>query len=132
VQAFLLPSLTAAAAAATWPAVRGGCVGVARGGRGRAAWGAGCWLLGPWASRVLFDAPTELPRLVAGLLGVSTVAMMVRGDFCSRRWSRWSQPGRDAAWGVLGAVRRVVVRAGGPAHRGGDRSVGGSDAGLAC
>lgn len=78
VQAFLLPSLTAAAGRGDLAAVRGGVRAVllavaAVGLPGVLA----AWLLGPWASRVLFDAPIELPRLVAGLLGVSTVAMMV-------------------------------------------------------
>jgi O-antigen/teichoic acid export membrane protein len=78
VQAFLLPSLTAAAGRGDLAAVRGGIRAVLLAVAAVGLPGVlGAWLLGPWASRVLFDAPTELPRLVAGLLGVSTVAMMV-------------------------------------------------------
>ncbi|MHC8503381.1 polysaccharide biosynthesis protein [Pseudonocardia artemisiae] len=33
-------------------------------------------LLGPWAARVFFDAPTDLSMVLAGLLGLSTAAMM--------------------------------------------------------
>jgi O-antigen/teichoic acid export membrane protein len=77
VQAFLLPALTAAAERGDLGLVRRqvrtallavaavGLPGVLAAG-----------LLGPWASRVLFHAPTELSRLVAALLGISTVAMM--------------------------------------------------------
>jgi O-antigen/teichoic acid export membrane protein len=77
VQAFLLPALTAAAERGDLGLVRRqvrtallavaavGLPGVVAAG-----------LLGPWASRVLFHAPTELSRLVAALLGISTVAMM--------------------------------------------------------
>ncbi|HEX4249284.1 MAG TPA: hypothetical protein VH008_15585, partial [Pseudonocardia sp.] len=77
VQAFLLPALTAAAArddlAMVRRQVRTALLAVAAVGLpGVLAAG----LLGPWASRVLFSAPLELSRLVAGLLGVSTVAMM--------------------------------------------------------
>jgi O-antigen/teichoic acid export membrane protein len=78
VQAFLLPSLTAAAGRGDLAAVRGGIRAVLLAVAAVGLPGVlGAWLLGPWASRVLFDAPTELPRLVAGLLGLSTVAMMV-------------------------------------------------------
>lgn len=77
VQAFLLPGLTAAAERGDAPGVRErvriALLAVAAvGGLGVL----GAWLLGPWASRVFFDAPIELPRLIAALLGVSTVAMM--------------------------------------------------------
>lgn len=34
-------------------------------------------LLGPWAARVFFAAPIDLPGLAVGLLGLSSVAMMV-------------------------------------------------------
>ena len=77
VQAFLLPALTAAAErgdlAMVRRQVRTALLAVAAvGGPGVLAAG----LLGPWASRVLFGAPLELSRVLAGLLGVSTVAMM--------------------------------------------------------
>ncbi|MBO0848924.1 MAG: hypothetical protein J2P20_05660, partial [Pseudonocardia sp.] len=36
----------------------------------------GAWLLGPWAARVFFHSPLPLPRAVAAVLAVSTVAMM--------------------------------------------------------
>jgi O-antigen/teichoic acid export membrane protein len=77
VQAFLLPALTEAVERRDVAAVRAtlrlallavlavGLPGVL-----------GAWLLGPWATRVLFNAPIELPRGVAALLGVGTVAMM--------------------------------------------------------
>ncbi|MGH3899962.1 MAG: hypothetical protein ACRDTA_17330 [Pseudonocardiaceae bacterium] len=78
VQAFLLPSLTAAAergdAARVHQQIRAallvvgaiGLIGVV-----------GAAIAGPWASRVFFNAPFELPWLVAALLGVSTVIMMI-------------------------------------------------------
>ncbi|WP_156993948.1 lipopolysaccharide biosynthesis protein [Pseudonocardia acaciae] len=77
VQAFLLPGLTAAAERGDAPSVRtrvrAALLAVAAvGGAGVV----GAWLLGPWAARVFFGAPLPLPRLVAALLGVSTVAMM--------------------------------------------------------
>jgi O-antigen/teichoic acid export membrane protein len=77
VQAFLLPALTAAAErgdlAVVRRQVRTALLAVAAvGGPGVLAAG----LLGPWASRVLFAAPLELSRVLAALLGVSTVAMM--------------------------------------------------------
>lgn len=76
-QAFLLPSLTAAAE-------RGDVVTLRRQIRIvlLAVLAVGlpgvllAWLLGPWASKVLFHAPTELSGMVAALLGISTVAMM--------------------------------------------------------
>ena len=78
VQAFLLPSLTEAAERGDLGAVRHRVrtvlLAVAAVGLPGVL---GAWLLGPWAARVLFGAPTELPRMVAGLLGVSTVFMMV-------------------------------------------------------
>jgi O-antigen/teichoic acid export membrane protein len=77
VQAFLLPALSAAAQRGDLAAVRSrvrlALLAVAAVGLPGVL---GATLLGPWASRVLFHAPIELPRLVAGLLGVSTVAMM--------------------------------------------------------
>ncbi|MGH3947354.1 MAG: hypothetical protein ACRDSI_20305 [Pseudonocardiaceae bacterium] len=78
VQAFLLPSLTAAAERGEIARVRRqirtvllvvgaiGLVGVV-----------GAAIAGPWAARVFFNAPFELPWLVAALLGVSTVIMMI-------------------------------------------------------
>lgn len=77
VQALLLPRLTAAAAVHDAPSMRRALVvvlsAVAVGGLGGAAF---IGLIGPWAARVFFDAPTELSMVVAGLLGVSTAAMM--------------------------------------------------------
>lgn len=77
VQAFLLPGLTAAAERGDAPTVRvrvrAALLAVAAvGGAGVL----GAWLLGPWAARVFFHAPLPLPRTVAALLAVSTVAMM--------------------------------------------------------
>ncbi|MGH3838893.1 MAG: hypothetical protein ACRDSF_24845, partial [Pseudonocardiaceae bacterium] len=78
VQAFLLPSLTAAAERGETARVRRqirtvvvvagaiGLIGVV-----------GAAIAGPWAARVFFNAPFELPWLVAALLGVSTVLMMI-------------------------------------------------------
>jgi O-antigen/teichoic acid export membrane protein len=77
-QAFLLPALTAAVARRDALRVRDrlrlvlavvGAVGLL--GAVAAA------LFGPWAARVLFDAPLSMSALVAGLLGLSTVFMMV-------------------------------------------------------
>jgi O-antigen/teichoic acid export membrane protein len=77
VQAFLLPKLTEAAQCrddvvfratlrlALLAVLAVGLAGVL-----------GVWLLGPWATRVFFNASIELPRSVAVLLGVGTVAMM--------------------------------------------------------
>jgi O-antigen/teichoic acid export membrane protein len=77
VQAFLLPPLTEAAehgdAAGVRARVRVALLSVLAVGL-PGVLGAG--LLGPWATRVLFAAPIELPRSVAALLGVGTVAMM--------------------------------------------------------
>ena len=77
VQAFLLPGLTSAAERGDAPGVRERvrtalCAVAVVGLPGVLA----AWLVGPWASTVLFNAPVALPGLVAGLLGVSTVAMM--------------------------------------------------------
>jgi O-antigen/teichoic acid export membrane protein len=78
VQAFLLPSLTAAASRGDAERVRRqirsvvvvvGAIGLV--GVVSAA------IAGPWAARVFFNAPFELPGLVAALLGVSTVTMMI-------------------------------------------------------
>jgi O-antigen/teichoic acid export membrane protein len=78
VQAFLLPSLTAAVERSETARMRRqirtvvavaaaiGLLGVA-----------GAAIAGPWAARVFFNAPFELPGLVAALLAVSTVVMMV-------------------------------------------------------
>ncbi|MGH4011581.1 MAG: hypothetical protein ACRDTH_26025, partial [Pseudonocardiaceae bacterium] len=78
VQAFLLPSLTAAVARGETARVRQqirivllvvGAIGLV--GVVAAA------IAGPWAARVFFNAPFELSWLVAALLGVSTVIMMI-------------------------------------------------------
>ena len=78
VQAFLLPSLTAAVERGEIARVRRqirtvllavGAIGLI--GVVSAA------IAGPWAARVFFNAPVELPGLVAALLGVSTVLMMI-------------------------------------------------------
>ncbi len=78
VQAFLLPSLTAAVERGEAARVRRqvrtvlvmvgaiGLVGVV-----------GAAIAGSWAARAFFNAPLELPWLVAALLGVSTVIMMI-------------------------------------------------------
>jgi O-antigen/teichoic acid export membrane protein len=77
VQALLLPRLSAAAEVGDVTAVRRqlrivlaavavvGLIGTVL---------AAC--VGPWAARVFFDSPTDLSMLVAGLLGLSTAAMM--------------------------------------------------------
>lgn len=76
-QAFLLPALTAAAERGDVATLRRQMrivllAVLAVGLPGVLA----AWLLGPWASRVFFDAPAELSGTVAALLGISTVAMM--------------------------------------------------------
>ncbi|MGH3887393.1 MAG: hypothetical protein ACRDSZ_12645 [Pseudonocardiaceae bacterium] len=78
VPAFLLPSLTAALERGETARVRrqirtvvvvAGAVGL---------FGVvGAAIAGPWAARVFFNAPFELPGLVAALLGLSTVLMMI-------------------------------------------------------
>jgi O-antigen/teichoic acid export membrane protein len=78
VQAFLLPSLTAAVERGDATQVRGqirtvvvvaGAIGV---------FGVvGAAIGGPWAARVLFNAPVELSGLVAAALVASTVIMMI-------------------------------------------------------
>jgi hypothetical protein len=76
-QAFLLPTLTASVERGDAAHVRSRlrvvalAVGVV-GASGIAL----AWAFGPWAARVFFDAPVDLPHAAAGLLGVSTVAMM--------------------------------------------------------
>lgn len=76
-QAFLLPGLTAAVqdrdAPRVWARLRLAMLAVAAVGLPFALLTA---LAGPWAGRVFFNAPLDLPRLAAGLLGLSTVAMM--------------------------------------------------------
>lgn len=78
VQAFLLPSLTAAVERGETARVRrqvrsvvavAGAIGLV--GVVAAA------IAGPWAARVFFNAPLELSWLVAALLGLSTVIMMI-------------------------------------------------------
>lgn len=78
VQAFLLPSLTAAVERGEAARVRrqihtvvvvAGAIGL---------FGVvGAAIAGPWAARVFFNAPFQLPGLVAALLAVSTVLMMI-------------------------------------------------------
>jgi O-antigen/teichoic acid export membrane protein len=78
VQAFLLPSLTAAVerGQAAWVRRQIRTMVVVAGALG--VFGvAGAAVAGPWAARVFFNAPLELPGLVAALLAVSTVVMMV-------------------------------------------------------
>jgi O-antigen/teichoic acid export membrane protein len=77
-QAFLLPALTHAVERRDAARVRDrlrlvlGVVGAV------GLFGAvGAALFGPWAARVLFDAPATMSALVAGLLGLSTVFMMI-------------------------------------------------------
>jgi O-antigen/teichoic acid export membrane protein len=78
VQAMLLPSLTAAAAHGDFDKVRSGIrkimIAVAVvGGLGVLA----SATVGPWAVQVLFGARTHLSGVLLGLLGVSTVLLMV-------------------------------------------------------
>ncbi|OLR93132.1 hypothetical protein BJP25_00610 [Actinokineospora bangkokensis] len=78
VQAMLLPSITRAAAAGdtatVWRRLRVVLLAVAAIGVPGALLSL---LLGPWVVRVFFDAEVDLPGLVVGLLGVSTIALMV-------------------------------------------------------
>jgi O-antigen/teichoic acid export membrane protein len=78
VQAFLLPSLTAAAERDDKAGVRRqirtmmvlvGAIGLAS--------VVGAAVAGPWAAQVFFNAPRELSALVAALLGLSTVIMIL-------------------------------------------------------
>ncbi len=82
VQAFLLPSLTAAAergeAARVRQQIRTGVVTV---GAISLVGVVGAAVAGPWAARVFFNAPVELPGLVAALLGVSTGCMLLAQVF---------------------------------------------------
>jgi O-antigen/teichoic acid export membrane protein len=77
VQAFLLPGLTAAAHRGDVAHLRSNLrlALLATAGLGLAGAAAGA-LLGPWAARTFFNAPLDLPGSAAGLLGLSTVAMM--------------------------------------------------------
>jgi O-antigen/teichoic acid export membrane protein len=77
VQAMLLPSLTRAAAAADFAAVRAKLrlILVAVLAIGLPAVLAS-FTVGPWAVQVLFGAEVRLPGPVVGLLGVSTVGLM--------------------------------------------------------
>lgn len=78
VQAFLLPSLTAAASRGEAERVRQQIRSVVVVVGAIGLFGvAGAAIAGPWAARVFFNAPFELPGLVAALLGVSTVIMMI-------------------------------------------------------
>jgi O-antigen/teichoic acid export membrane protein len=76
-QAFLLPSLTAGVERGDVVHVRSRLrvVALAVGIVG-ASGVALAWTFGPWAARVFFDAPVDLPHVAAGLLGLSTAAMM--------------------------------------------------------
>ncbi|MGH3907325.1 MAG: hypothetical protein ACRDTE_24585 [Pseudonocardiaceae bacterium] len=77
-QAFLLPSLTAAVEQGDAGRVRDRVrIAVAVVGAAGLLGAAGAALVGPWAARVFFDAPVDLSALVAGLLGVSTALMMI-------------------------------------------------------
>jgi len=76
--AFLLPALTAAANRGD-PARLRSHLRIALGivlALGLVA-ALGVALLGPWAARVFFDAPVDLSPLIAGLLGISTAALLV-------------------------------------------------------
>lgn len=78
VQAFLLPSFTAAVERGEAARVRGQIRTVAVVAGAIGVFGAvGAALGGPWAARVFFNAPVELPGLVAAALVVSTVIMMI-------------------------------------------------------
>lgn len=77
-QAFLLPSLTAAAERDDRAGLRRqirtmtilvGVIGLVG--------AVGATIAGPWAARVLFNAPLELPALVAAMLGLSTMIMIL-------------------------------------------------------
>jgi O-antigen/teichoic acid export membrane protein len=105
VQAFLLPALSSAAErgdlAGVRDRVRAVLLAVAAVGLPGVAGG---WLLGPWAARALFGAPTELPRLVAGLLAVSTVAMMVASVLQPALVALGRNRSATLAWVVSSAV----------------------------
>ncbi|MGH3787374.1 MAG: hypothetical protein ACRDRG_12665 [Pseudonocardiaceae bacterium] len=78
VQAFLLPSLTAAVERSEAAQVRRQiCTVVVVAGAIGLVGVVGVAIAGPWAARVFFNAPLELPRLIAALLAVSTVLMMI-------------------------------------------------------
>jgi O-antigen/teichoic acid export membrane protein len=104
VQAFLLPSLTAAAERGEAARVRRqlrtmvvmvgaiGLVGVA-----------GAAVAGPWAARVFFNAPLELSGLVAALLGISTVIMMLTQVWQPALVALGEQRAATSAW-ITGTV----------------------------
>ena len=78
VQAFLLPSLTAAVERGEAARVRRQIRTVVAVAGAIGLFGiAGAAIAGPWAARVFFNAPFELPGVVAALLAVSTVVMMI-------------------------------------------------------
>ena len=105
VQAFLLPALSAAAQRGDLAAVRSrvrlALLAVAAVGLPGVL---AATLLGPWASHVLFHAPIELSRPVAGLLGVSTVAMMAAGILQPALVALRRNRAATAAWIVSSAL----------------------------
>jgi O-antigen/teichoic acid export membrane protein len=105
VQAFLLPGLTSAAerrnAAQVRRQVRTALLAVAALG---AVGIVGAGLLGPWASMVFFAAPTALSRLVATLLGASTVAMMAAQILQPALVALGRNRAATLAWAVSSAV----------------------------
>jgi O-antigen/teichoic acid export membrane protein len=105
VQAFLLPALSAAAQRGDLAAVRSrvrlALLAVAAVGLPGVL---AATLLGPWASRALFHAPIELSRPVAGLLGVSTVAMMAAGILQPALVALRRNRAATAAWIVSSAL----------------------------
>jgi O-antigen/teichoic acid export membrane protein len=105
VQAFLLPALTSAAErrdpAAVRATIRLALLAVlAVGVPGVLAAG----LLGPWATRLLFNAPVELSRTVATLLGVGTVAMMAAQILQPALVALGRNRAATLAWVIAGAL----------------------------
>lgn len=111
-QAYLLPSLTAAVERGDTSTVRARlrAVGLAVAGVGVVGVVA-AGLLGPWAARVFFDAPLDLPRGAAVLLGVSTAAIMggltlqpALVALGRHRWATFAWLAGGAAFAVLLAL----------------------------
>lgn len=112
VQALLLPRLAAAAATGDVAGLRrqlgvvmGAVAVVGLAGAGLAA------VAGPWTARVFFASPTDLPMVVAGLLGLSTAAMMAAQILQSALVALRAHRSATLAWATGTALFLALVLA---------------------